>query len=90
MSLLGPVYVILSLSKRQEDALVGGWHALEGVQSATESVAFCLNTLLSKLDSAGDLSPEQQAQVEALIAQLKASQAPLAAAEAANATTPTQ
>lgn len=76
VSLLGPVYVILSLSKRQEDALVQGAQALVGLDGS-------LKALVAKLDSSG-LTPEQEQQVAALIAQLKASGDALGAAEAAN------
>lgn len=74
MSLLGPVYVILSLSQRQEAALVTGAQALQGLDASVKAV-------VAKLEASG-LTPEQEAQVADLVAHLKASQTALGAAEA--------
>ena len=76
MSLLGPVYVILSLSRRQEDALVTSATALD-------CIAGSLTAIVERLDAASGLTPEQEQQVAALIAQLKQSGDALKAAEAA-------
>jgi uncharacterized coiled-coil DUF342 family protein len=69
------VYTILSLSRRQEDALVKSAEALQGLDAS-------FKVLLTKLDTSG-LTPEQEQQVADLITQLKASGDALRAAEAA-------
>jgi len=87
MSLFGPVYVILSLSRRQEDALIDGMQALGLIGEHTHGLQMALEALVAKLgdvgSGTGDLTPEQQAQVADLIAQLKTSGESLGAAEAA-------
>ena len=86
MSLFGPVYVILSLSRKQEGWLQDAATALGLIGEHTHGIQMALEALVAKLDQSGsgDLTPEQQAQVADLIAQLKASQTALSAAEAAN------
>lgn len=52
MSLFGPVYVILSLSKRESDAVTSGAAALVGIDAS-------LKAMLAKADDPNTLTPEQ-------------------------------
>jgi hypothetical protein len=80
MSLFGPVYVtsVLTLSRQQDKAL-------RDVADGSQRSAAALEALVAKLNEPQDpgLTPEQQAQVHDLIAQLKTSGDALQAADAA-------
>lgn len=77
MSLLGPVYVFLNLTPRESAALIDSSVALQGIEGA-------LHGLLALLQASGGLTPEQEVQVAAMAADLKASGDPLKAATEAN------
>lgn len=81
MSLFGPIYVTAGLTLSAKDAA-----ALQALAKAGTALAATSQAILDKLNepAAGDLTPEQQAQVAELIARLKASGDALVAAEAAN------
>jgi len=79
MSLLGPVYVILQLSRKQENALLDSATALGLLGEHTHGIQLALEAIVAKMNEpGGGADPGDQAAVDALVAKLGESNTTLA------------